>query len=49
MENPPMVEKPLVIVERVPNVAFYGTFRKGDGAQIGLEAINGPKWVPIDP
>ena len=44
MENPPMLEKPLVIINRVPNIAFHGTIRKGDGAQIGLEPHNGTKW-----
>ena len=31
-------------VDRGPNVAFHGTFRKGNGAQIGLESPNGTKW-----
>ena len=44
MENPPMLELISIYIDRVPNVAFHGTFRKGDGAQIGLEPENGTKW-----
>ena len=45
MENPPMVEKPLVIIDRIPYVAFHGTFGKGDRAQIGVEAKNRTKYI----
>ena len=40
-----MAENPLVIIERIRNVAFHGTFRRGDGAQIGLEPENGTKYI----
>ena len=36
MEDPSM--------DPVPDVAFHGTFWKGDGAQIGPEPRNDTKW-----